>query len=82
MENNKERKFIATEVVSEYKHIQALYLDIVKDGDKVISETNFRTSYDCLTDISTLPKEIADVAKVEWTDEIKEAYKNYNPYTD
>jgi|9_EtaG_2_1085328.scaffolds.fasta_scaffold16843_2 hypothetical protein len=80
MENNKERKFISTAVVGEYKCIEALYEDIVKNGDKVVSITNFRTSHDCLTDISTLPKEIADVAKIEWTDEIKEAYRNYDPY--
>ena len=82
MANTKERKFISTEVVSKYKHIQALYEDIVKDGDNIISKTNFRTSYNCLIDISTLPEEIADIAKLEWTEEVKEAYRNYDPLKD
>jgi len=82
MANTKERIFISTKIVSEYKFIEALYEDIVKDGDKVISKNNYRTSYNCLTDVSTLPQEIADVAKIEWTDEVKEAYRNYDPLND
>ena len=79
---NKEKIFISTRVLGEYKYIEALYENIVKQGDKIISKTNFRTSYDCLTNIETLPKEIADVAKIEWTDEVIKAYKNYDPLKD
>jgi regulatory protein YycI of two-component signal transduction system YycFG len=79
---NKERTFISTKVIGDFKAIEALYEDIVKDGDNVISKTNFRTSYNCLTDIETLPNEVAEVAKVEWTDEVKKAFKNYDPFND
>jgi len=82
MANTKERIFISTKVVGEYKFIEALYEDIVKDGENIISRSNYRTSYNCLTDISTLPEEIADVAEAEWTDEVKEAYRNYDPLND
>jgi hypothetical protein len=82
MANIKERIFISTKVVGEYKFIEALYEDIVRDGEYVISRNNHRTSYNCLTDTSTLPQEIADVAEVEWTEEVKEAYRNYDPLND
>ncbi len=53
-----------------------------KEDDEIISQTNLRASYDCLTDIDSLDPEIAEVANTVWTDEVKEAYRNYDPFND
>tara|TARA_Y100000389_G_C17424022_1_gene498453 strand:- start:37 stop:300 length:264 start_codon:yes stop_codon:yes gene_type:complete len=82
---NTEKVFIHANVVGEFKHIEALYKTITKElnsegEEEITSSIDFRGSYDCLTNISKLPKEVADVAKIEWTEQVIENYRNSDPY--
>jgi len=75
----KDSKIVSIEVYGEFKYLNVRELITVKEDGVLISETNHRTCYDCLTDVNTLDAEIAQVANTVWTEEVKEAYKNFNP---
>lgn len=74
MSLNKEIKISSIEVAGEYKHLNIEKKVIIKENGSVISESNHRTSYSPDTDVSALEQEIADVANVVWTQEVKNAY--------
>lgn len=74
MSLNKEIKISSIEVAGEYKHLNIEKKVIIKENGSVISESNHRVSYSPDTDISNLEQEIADVANVVWTQDIKDAY--------
>ena len=74
MSLNKEIKISSIEVAGEYKHLNIEKKVIIKENGSVISESNHRTSYSPDTDVSTLEQEIADVANVVWTRNVKDAY--------
>lgn len=75
----KKSKIASIEVYGEFKYLNVRELITVEQDGVLISETNHRTCYDCLTDISTLDAEIAEVANTVWTEEIKKAYKDFDP---
>jgi len=80
MTNNmltKESKIASIEIYGEFKFLNVKRIITVKEDDEIISQTNLRASYDCLTDIDSLDPEIAEVANTIWTDEVKEAYREY-----
>jgi len=77
----KESKIESIEIYGEFKFLNVRRIVTVKENEEIISQTNLRASYDCLTDVSSLDPEIAEVANTVWTDEVKEAYKNYDPIT-
>jgi hypothetical protein len=70
----KETKISSIEVVGEFKNINVKKIISIKEDGNVISTSNFRTSYSNDTDISTLDSDVAAVANIFWTDEIKAAY--------
>jgi hypothetical protein len=81
MTNNmltKESKIASIEIYGEFKFLNVKRIITVKEDDEIISQTNLRASYDCLTDIDSLDPEIAEVANTVWTDEVKDAYRNYD----
>ena len=85
MTNNmltKESKIASIEIYGEFKFLNVKRIITVKEDDEIISQTNLRASYDCLTDIDSLDPEIAEVANTVWTDEVKDAYRNYDPLND
>jgi len=85
MTNNmltKESKIASIEIYGEFKFLNVKRIITVKEDDEIISQTNLRASYDCLTDIDSLDPEIAEVANTVWTDEVKDAYRNYDILND
>ena len=78
----KESKIASIEIYGEFKFLNVKRIITVKEDDEIISQTNLRASYDCLTDIDSLDPEIAEIANTVWTDEIKEAYRNYDILND
>jgi hypothetical protein len=74
----KESKIASIEIYGEFKFLNVKRIITVKEDDEIISQTNLRASYDCLTDIDSLDPEIAEVANTVWTDEVKDAYRNYD----
>jgi len=78
----KESKIASIEIYGEFKFLNVKRIITVKEDDEIISQTNLRASYDCLTDIDSLDPEIAEVANTVWTDEVKDAYRNYDILND
>tara|TARA_B100000900_G_scaffold331835_1_gene292612 strand:- start:630 stop:875 length:246 start_codon:yes stop_codon:yes gene_type:complete len=78
----KKSKIASIEVHGEFKHLNVREIITVEEDNVLISETNHRTSYHCLTDIDSLDPEVAEVANTVWTEEVKEAYRNYDPLND
>lgn len=78
----KESKIVSIEVYGKFKDLNVREIVTVKENNVLISKTNYRTCYDCLTDVNSLDAEIAEVANTVWTEEVKEAYKNYDPLKD
>ena len=78
----KDSKIVSIEIYGEFKFLNVKRVITVKEDDEIISQTNLRASYDCLTDIDSLDPEIAEVANTVWTDEVKEAYRNYDMLND
>lgn len=74
----KDSKIVSIEVYGEFKYLNVRELITVKEDGILISETNHRTCYDCLTDVNKLDAEIAQVANTVWTAEVKEAYRNHD----
>ena len=73
----KESKITAIEIQGDFKSISVRKLIIIKENNTVISESNWREAYDCTTNIDTLEPEVKEVAETVWTDEVKEAYREY-----
>lgn len=78
----KESKIVSIEVYGKFKHLNVREIVTVKEDNVLISKTNYRICYDCLTDVNSLDAEIAQVANTVWTEEIKEAYRNYDILND
>tara|TARA_R100001440_G_scaffold10568_1_gene19204 strand:+ start:116 stop:361 length:246 start_codon:yes stop_codon:yes gene_type:complete len=73
----KESKIESIEIYGEFKFLNVRRIVTVKEKEEIISQTNLRASYDCLTDVDSLDPEIAEIANTVWTEEVKKAYKNY-----
>tara|TARA_R100000329_G_C7441682_1_gene155298 strand:- start:34 stop:291 length:258 start_codon:yes stop_codon:yes gene_type:complete len=61
----------------EYNIITVRKTTTVTENGVIISMSNHRTTYDPLTDVSSLDSDVAELANSVWTDEIKSAYQNY-----
>ena len=61
----------------EYKIITVRKTTTITKNGAITSMTNHRTTYDPLTDISTLDSDVAELANNVWTDEVKSAYQTY-----
>ena len=80
-----EEKWDKIEIVGEYKALQLRKKIIVKEDGDLLTNTNWRIALDCgtldaegnwsVTDLSSYPQEIQDVAAVVWTDAVKDAWK-------
>jgi len=73
----KESKITAIEIQGDFKSISVRKLITIKEDNTVISESNWRESYDCNTNIDTLEPEVKEIAEIVWTDEVKIAYREY-----
>lgn len=70
----KEIKIASIEIVGEFKEINVKKITTIKEDGVVISVSNNRTCYSNDTDVSSLDSEVASVANLFWTDEVKAAY--------
>lgn len=63
------------EVVGEYKIISVKKVTTVLEDSTVISKSNHRLTYAPDTDVSTLDADVAAIANLVWTQDVKDAYK-------
>ncbi len=73
----KDTAISSIEVAGEFKIISVRITTIIKEDDVEISRTNTRTTYTPDTDTSTLEAEVAAVANVSWTDDVKNSFQEY-----
>ena len=67
------------EIVPPHKIIQCRTETItLKDGKQIGTQIK-RNSWNPLEDTNNAPKDVQDIAKLLWTDELKEAYVNQSP---
>lgn len=62
------------EVVGEYKIISVKKVTTVLEDNTVISKSNHRLTYAPDTDVSTLDADVAAIANLVWTQDVKDAY--------
>ena len=62
------------EVVGEYKIISVKKVTTVLEDSTVISKSNHRLTYAPDTDVSTLDADVAAIANLVWTQDVKDAY--------
>lgn len=70
----KETTISSIEIIGEFKEINVKKTTTIKEDGVVISVSNNRTCYSNNTDVSSLDGEVASVANLFWTDEVKAAY--------
>ena len=85
----KEVKISKIEIVGDYKSVQYAKDTIVKEDGKQLAKNRWRRALDCGwvdfddsnkwhdTDISSEPSEIQTVCNQQWTQAIKDSYKQY-----
>jgi hypothetical protein len=71
---NEKRAVDKVEVVIN-KFIQVRECVIIEKNGVEMARNYHRVSFNPLSDISKMPKEAQDIAKVVWTDQVKNAYK-------
>jgi hypothetical protein len=62
------------EVVGEYKIISVKKVTTVLEDSVVVSKSNHRLTYAPDTDVSTLDADVAAIANLVWTQDVKDAY--------
>ena len=62
------------EVVGEYKIISVKKVTTVLEDSIVVSKSNHRLTYAPDTDVSTLDADVAAIANLVWTQDVKDAY--------
>lgn len=62
------------EVVGEYKIISVKKVTTVLEDSTVVSKSNHRLTYAPDTDVSTLDADVAAIANLVWTQDVKDAY--------
>lgn len=67
----------AIEVAGEYKIISVKKTTTILEDGVEISKNNHRTTHTPDTDVSTLDADVASIANVSWTDEIKTSFQTY-----
>ncbi len=65
------------EVSGQYKVIGVKKVTTIKEDGEVISKSTHRTTHSPNTDVSSLDADVAAIANVVWTQEIKDAYQAY-----
>jgi hypothetical protein len=64
------------EIVGEFKTIQVRYADQIIEDGKVISQTYYRDSINCLDEEKAIEHNVKGIADLYWTDDLKKAYKD------
>ena len=67
------------EVVGQYKAVQVRKATVIKKDDKELTRSFERYVLHPDSDISKEPSEVSAVCNAVWTDEVKEAWKTYQP---
>ncbi len=62
------------EVVGEYKIISVKKVTTVLEDSAVVSKSNHRLTYAPDADVSTLDADVAAIANLVWTQDVKDAY--------
>ena len=62
------------EVVGEYKIISVKKVTTVLEDTVVVSKSNHRLTYAPDTDVSILDADVAAIANIVWTQDVKDAY--------
>lgn len=70
-----ERKELDLVQVVNGMFIQVREANIIEKDGVEIAKTYHRWSFNPLDDISEQPQQVQDIAKVVWTDEVKEQYQ-------
>jgi len=65
------------EIVGKYKTLQIKTVTIIKEDEVEISRSFDRKVLHPDADVSKESKEVQDISKAVWTDEIKKAYKDF-----
>ena len=73
----KEIKYDKIEIVGEHKSVQCREATIVSEDGKELSRTFHRHVLHPDSDISGEPQEVQDVCAVVWTDEVKQAWTDF-----
>ena len=69
------------EVVGPYKAVQVRKATVIKKDDKELTRSFERYVLHPDQDISAEPAEVSAICNAAWTDEIKEAWKQYQAST-
>ena len=73
----KEIKYDKIEIVGEHKSVQCREATIVSEDGKELSRTFHRHVLHPDSDISGEPQEVQDVCAAVWTDEVKQAWADF-----
>ena len=73
----KEVKYDKVEIVGEHKAIQCREATIVSEDGKELSRSFHRHVLHPDSDISGEPQEVQDVCAAVWTDEVKQAWSDF-----
>ena len=73
----KEVVYDKVEIVGEYKAVQCREATIVKEDGVEISRTFHRHVLHPDMDVSDEPQEVQDICAVVWTDEVKQAWSDF-----
>ena len=76
MSLKKSIKIDKIEIVGEHKILQIREATIVEEDSVELSRSFHRYTLSPNQDISSEPKEVQDITKVVWTDDIKSSYNN------
>lgn len=64
------------EIVGEFKTIQVRYADQIIEDGKVISQTYYRDSINCLDEEKAIEHDVKGIADLYWTADLKKSYKD------
>ena len=73
----KEIKIDLMEIVGNFKHVQCREATIISEGGKELSRSFKRKILSANMDVSGEPQEVQDVCNAVWTDEVKQAWSDF-----
>jgi hypothetical protein len=73
----KEIKIDLMEIVGNFKHVQCREATIISEGGKELSRSFKRKILSANMDVSGEPQEVQDICNAVWTDEVKQAWSDF-----
>ena len=73
----KEVKYDKIEIVGDHRHIQCRQATIISEDGKELSRSFHRHVLQPDSDISDEPQEVQDICAAVWSDEVKQAWSDF-----